>query len=501
MRTIRSSVLFILIMIIFTVLPASGQDIFKAVDRGDLDQVKELLKRDKKLLESTNNNGSSLLHVAAFRGHREIVEYLLSEGINPDCEDSRKMTPLILAVYFGHKNVAAVLLDHGADINKKDSRGSVPLRFAIDQRDVDMVKFLIDRGASLDVKDNIGNTMLMLTILKNDMKMTRLLIEKGMDINARNNRGGSPLSIAQREGYDEITKFLLSNGAKSGKDEVLVLKGDYLGQTMPGNTPRIFALNFVSTERSQLNACFMPNLSEFYFCVRGDGQMSNIMETRRIDNTWTKPQPVSFSSEFSEIDLFISPDGKKMFFCSNRSVNQRDERKQDHDFWVSERKGNLWGEPVHLGNLVNSEREDFYPTVTRDYVLYFSSQREGPGTNNVYRSTLQNGIYGEAKKLGPEINTHYREFDPFIALDESYLIFASERPGGLGGSDLYISFRKNDGSWTEAVNMGKEINSPEADYTPVVTPDGKFLFFTSSRGGVDDIYWVDAGIIIRLKQK
>jgi Tol biopolymer transport system component len=49
--------------------------------------------------------------------------------------------------------------------------------------------------------------------------------------------------------------------------------------------------------------------------------------------------------------------------------------------------------------------------------------------------------------------------------------------------------------------MGEEINSPESDYTPVVTPDGKYLFFTSSRGGVDDIYWVDAGIILRLKQK
>ena len=491
---------FALVIMVFIGLLAEEQDIFKAVEKGDLDQVKKLVEKDKKLLVSTNQNGSSPLHAAAFAGHTDIVDYLLSEGIDPDIPNPGKITPLMGAVYFGHKETADILLGNGADINFKDSRGSVPLRFAINRGNSDMVKFLIEKGAQLNVRDNIGNTMLLLTVMRNDLNLTRLLIENGMDINVRNNRGGTPFSIAKREGYDEIVQYLLEQGAETGREETFILKGDYLGQTPPGNTPKIFALNFVSTERSQLNASFMPQLDEFYFCVRGDGQASKIMETRRIDNIWIQPKPISFTTELSEIDLFISPDGKKMFFCSNRPIKEG-ENKQDHDFWVSERIGNKWGEPIHLGNLVNSEREDFYPTVTRDYVLYFSSQREGTGTNNVYRSTLQNGTYGEATKLGSEINTQYREFDPFIASDESYLIFASERPGGLGGSDLHISFRNKDGSWTEAVNMGKEINSPEADYTPVVTPDGKYLFFTSSRAGVDDIYWVDAGIISRIKKK
>ena len=72
---------------------------------------------------------------------------------------------------------------------------------------------------------------------------------------------------------------------------------------------------------------------------------------------------------------------------------------------------------------------------------------------------------------------------------------SSDRPDGLGSGDLYISFREHDGSWMEPVNMGEPVNSSTLEYCPVVSPDGKYLFFTSRRRGNDDIYWVDAKII------
>jgi Tol biopolymer transport system component len=91
------------------------------------------------------------------------------------------------------------------------------------------------------------------------------------------------------------------------------------------------------------------------------------------------------------------------------------------------------------------------------------------------------------------INTKYLEHDPFIAPDESYLLFTSvDRPGGFGTGDLYISSRMKDGTWTEAKNLGKVFNTNGYDFCPIVSPDGKYFFF-SSKG---DIYWVRVEAIL-----
>ena len=99
------------------------------------------------------------------------------------------------------------------------------------------------------------------------------------------------------------------------------------------------------------------------------------------------------------------------------------------------------------------------------------------------------------------VNTEYSEDDPFIASDESFLIFCSSRPGGYGSYDLYIAFRKKDGTWTKAKNMGPEINTSGEEARPSITPDGKYFFFT--RGDVNpdwrDIFWINAGFIETLK--
>jgi hypothetical protein len=129
----------------------------------------------------------------------------------------------------------------------------------------------------------------------------------------------------------------------------------------------------------------------------------------------------------------------------------------------------------------------------------------------IYRSRLVDGKYIEPENLGAPINTEFDEWDPYIAPDESYLVYCSMKPGGYGKDDLYISFKKEDDSWTHPINMGAEINSSGWENRPYVTLDGKFFFFTSTKPppkGVDakaaggrDIYWVDARIITKFKQK
>jgi len=98
--------------------------------------------------------------------------------------------------------------------------------------------------------------------------------------------------------------------------------------------------------------------------------------------------------------------------------------------------------------------------------------------------------------LSKEINTGLYQSHPFIAPDESYLIWDGEREGGYGDSDLYISFRQKDDSWGAAINMGDKINTEREDAFGSVTPDGKCFFFHSVISpGNSDIYWVDAQII------
>jgi Tol biopolymer transport system component len=120
--------------------------------------------------------------------------------------------------------------------------------------------------------------------------------------------------------------------------------------------------------------------------------------------------------------------------------------------------------------------------------------------NDLYRSRYVKGEFRTPESLGGNINTSEAEYNAFVASDESYIIFTSHGWGeGLGEYDLYISYRKQDGSWTRAMNMGPRINSFARDYCPSVSPDGRYFFFASSRLGTEDIFWMDASVIEDLK--
>jgi Tol biopolymer transport system component len=256
-----------------------------------------------------------------------------------------------------------------------------------------------------------------------------------------------------------------------------VLKGPYLGQKTPGTTPEIFAPGIVSTGLQELNSVFSADGREFYFCVRNMGASSLFVMTRE-DGVWGPPEPLPFAGQYNDIDVSLSPDGKTLFFCSNRPVAGGGPPKEDYDIWACARAGDSWGPPEHLGDAVNSPRDDFFPVATKSRALYFNSQRAGPGTNDIYVCRWVDGRYASAEKLGSEINTDAREFDAFVAPDESFIIFTSERSGDDRFGDLYISFRTQEGAWTPARNMGKGVNAVGPEYGTTLSPDGRFLFFT-----------------------
>jgi hypothetical protein len=281
------------------------------------------------------------------------------------------------------------------------------------------------------------------------------------------------------------------------------LKGPYLGQIPPGNKSQIFAPDFVSTEAGELNSVFSHDGEEFYFSRRGiPGKPSAIMVTKMINNEWTKPVPVDFSGVYDDVDLFIKPDGKSMIYCSVRIANKADMVTMDHDFLMSERVGDSWKSPVPFAKEATSAFEDYFPVVTESGNLYFNSQRGGTGTNDIFCSRYVNGKYLPAEKLPEPINTIYREFDAFVSQDEKMIIFSSEKPGGFGKADIYISFKNSEGGWSTPKNPGNGINSEFSEYGATLSPDGRYLFFTSNKNGSEDIFWVSAKFIeeLRLKQ-
>lgn len=278
-------------------------------------------------------------------------------------------------------------------------------------------------------------------------------------------------------------------------DEFPVLKGDYLGQKPPGITPEIFAPGIVSTNKSEFNAAFSPDQKYFFFSVNESGRETmKFMEYK--NNQWTPPQYAPFVSSRNDCDPFFSHDGSRLYFISTRP-KKSNKGSKDWDIWYVEKMDSGWTEPRNIGPPVNSDQNEYYVSLTRDGTIYFASNRPGgSGSFDIYRSKFSSGQYLKPENLGASINTKYLEHDPFIAPDESYILFTSvDRPGGFGTGDLYVSSRRKAGSWTESKNLGKAFNTNGYDFCPIVSPDGKYFFFT--RKG--DIYWVSMKVIEKLR--
>jgi hypothetical protein len=120
----------------------------------------------------------------------------------------------------------------------------------------------------------------------------------------------------------------------------------------------------------------------------------------------------------------------------------------------------------------------------------------------MYRAQRQpDGSFAEPVNVGPPINGEFGTGDAFVAPDESYMVFSSRRPPSAGRGDLFVSFRRENGEWGEPVHLGDVINTGAHEFCPMVTPDGRYLFFSRLHGDSwetatgGDVYWVDARIL------
>jgi hypothetical protein len=294
----------------------------------------------------------------------------------------------------------------------------------------------------------------------------------------------------------------------------------YFNQQPPPDTPVLFAPGIISNEFGNRDMAISPKGDEMFYTFQHRSLISVIMHTKKVNGKWGAPEIASFSGLYSDLEPAFSSDGTKLYFVSNRTLNNKGNPK-DYDIWFVTKTNEEWNLPQNIGEPVNSEKDEFYPSVTKHGDIYFTRAVEGREEDILYCKFL-NSKYEAAEALPDAVNSAVDEFNAFIDPDERFIIFSVYgRKDDNGGGDLYISRKNEKDEWMQAVNLGATINSKALDYCPYVTPDKKYFFFTSNRqaikipfdkkqnikslesilhsplNGYDNIYWMKASEIFQ----
>jgi hypothetical protein len=294
-----------------------------------------------------------------------------------------------------------------------------------------------------------------------------------------------------------------------GKNDFPILRDPYLGQKPPGRKAVLFNPGiFPEGEHQGCSGFLKEGTVYIYNCMKtySDWRLRPTYMTELKKGQWTKPQIAPFSG-YAPYNFTVGPDDLTIYFTTLKSPDKTTSMfLEEANIWAVMIELDGWSEPAMFGRSINTETYyENYPSVTNNGTVYYMSRREkGMGRTDVWKSKNIDGKYGEAQNLGTPVNTAGSDIDPFVAPDESYLIVCQKKDGGFGAYDLYVYFKKSDDSWSQGFNLGKDVNSPSFEARPYVTPDGKYLFFTSNKPGgqsLGKIYWVDARIIDDLKPK
>ena len=204
-----------------------------------------------------------------------------------------------------------------------------------------------------------------------------------------------------------------------------------------------------------------------------------LMTSVLVDGRWSTPTALPFSGAYRDLDPAFSPDGTRLYFSSARpSGPSPADTASGVDTWYVTRLSNGWSAPIRLPEPVNGNDTDMYPSTTNRGVLYFDSFRSRPQRRLVYRAEPRaDGTLGEPQMLSTTVNADSGASNLFVDADERYIVFGAVRPEGVGGIDLYISFKTATG-WTTPASLGPGVNTPATEFCPFVSRDGRSLYFT-----------------------
>ncbi|HOY14107.1 MAG TPA: exo-alpha-sialidase [Saprospiraceae bacterium] len=226
----------------------------------------------------------------------------------------------------------------------------------------------------------------------------------------------------------------------------------------------------------------------FYTLQSPGGKFQTIIHRKKGTNgIWSEPQIASFAGHFSDLEPTFAPDGKRLYFVSNRPTSGKEIK--DFDIWYIEKVDGIWKNPINLGAPINTAADEFYPSITNSGNIYFTAAYNNAiSKEDIFVSTFAYGKYNNPVALDSAVNSKLYEFNAFVSPDEDYIIFTSYgRKDDMGRGDLYMSLKDEFGHWQQAKNL-QIFNSDKLDYCPFVSFDKKTLYFTSERNTLKSTY-------------
>jgi ankyrin repeat protein len=538
---LKKRILIISLVLVATI--TNAQSIFDAIRANDLDKVKKILVDDKSVVKLKTRYGDTPLHYAALVDNEKIAKLLIEHGADLDVQNGSFNTPLMraglkvtkvlvengadinfvssngqatalfLALMWKEKKVAEYLLKSGARIPEKGNRrfrtnlinatkkgviryldrclkdGSDPLysgesqnslfHFAAQSHSRELLDKLFKLGVPFKRANIFGWTPLHIAAYYGNRETVEWFIKKGADLNARTIDGNSPFNLALEAKNTNVVDFLKAVGSDQSPQQFPELSGDYMGQSKPGRKAVPFAPGIIATiRRFHSTIAFSKKGDEAYW------GWPDILFSIRKNGIWTKPQTTSLIKKGDA--PFFSPDGKRFYFIAFLGK----EKYGREAISFMEKKPSGWSESELLPDIINSNPGiHFAFSVDLKRNLYFGARLKGTVVSRIYFSEHFNGSYSK-----PVVMEHLKDIDaysPYISPDGKYLIFTSINSG------LMVSFRKKHGGWTEGQRI--TVSNEYSDRCPIVSHDGKYLFYLRF---IDDRYipyWVDANIIEELK--
>jgi len=433
-----------------------------------------------------NNKEYTVLTLAALYGFKDFVNHLINKKV--DLPESIRELTLQYAVRRDYLNLYEYVQEKGLNISVDRDKYQDVVYTASAAGSIRIIESLIGYGYDLTQADRNGWTPLHHAASAGKIEMLEHFIDKGLNKNARSKRGETAYNVAEFLGSDDAADFLKQIGVDTSAPQFPELTGPYMGQKPPGDKPEMFMPGIVSGPyRAHGTITFSPDGKEVYWADMVRTRTgSGVFGMEMVGNLWTYPK-LSIMWK----DPSFSPDGNRLFFISREPLKDGEEGGKEN-YWYMDRMTSGWSQPKPVGDAVNSVNIHWQCSADNEGNLYFSEFED-----NMYSSQCKDGEYQEAVNLTELFNNETLTGRcPFISPEGDYLLFCHK-------GRLHISFKEKDGTWTDRVDLGDEINSEPENGSPRVTPDGKYLFFQSTDGGEKPwgIYWVSSKNIDKLKKE
>ena len=510
-------------------------ELFNAVVNGDLKKTKNILKREPELINIKDVNKNGLLRRAVLKQNIEMVSLLIEMGLDPNADD-RGMTALETAVVMKNTKLVKLLVNRfKADVNRKGKWQVTPILGAVETGDklivnfllkngakypviekeinyqigdalsaglgnilniiirskheinynfsnkyknsflhlaakgglVKWIKILLDKGLNIDQKNSDGWTPLHFAIVSENMEAIDYLIGRKCNVNTLTMRGESPYNIAERLENKDLIKKLKRRKFNTAKAKFPKLTTKYVDSKLPGKGPVPFSSGIISLESTREHGPLSFSADFKTVCwiddQRRKGGINKCFIMNKKNGVWGKPEVVLKKIK----SPFISPDGKRIYFMAKRRSSEGHLAKDNDIYYIIRKEHDQWSDWINPGSAVNTENNESYVSVTRDNTIYFEND------NQIFRSRLVDGKYQPKERISSLLSKNQTIRGPFIASDESYLLFKSNK----GRFDLFISFHKPDDTWTSPVNLGKKIGLKSLFLYPTITPDNKYMIY------------------------